>query len=269
MRIFLKCFLACLALALLSGPCSVVAAAQSGYDRMLLELVELKTKRGRLSSDWQGEKELLEYRLELLGREKSMLIGRLDAQHAKLEAIKDQKQGLEEEKKRLSVLLDRCRRDVERSVEVALSWKKVLPEPFATRLAPFFDRLEQPGEQRRVSRRLKDVLDVFVEIENLHSSIHLVKQIIANPEGDTRQFKVIYVGLSAAFALSFDGKVAAAGFPADRQGNWKWFFSSSLRHRIKKAIGIVEHKKSAVFLKLPVENLITATEPVDRKWADN
>ena len=134
--------------------------------------------------------------------------------------------------------------------EKLLAWRKRLPAPFSEKTSSLFDRIKNPPDPS-VGRRLQIVLELYAEIGKLQNSIHLEQQVIQDSDGTEREFAVIYLGLTAAYAVSGDNKEAGYAFPG-RDNAWKWHWDSGLASRVRAAVEIYRKVRISEYVDLPL-----------------
>ena len=125
-----------------------------------------------------------------------------------------------------------------------------LPESLVTTIKPLLVRLEIEKDLD-VIETFKLILICISEIENLENSITLKKEIITVQNGKELEFHVLYIGLTQAYCLSTDGKIAGSGMFKEVGIVWVW--DNSLASQIQKAIDICSKKEAAKLTSLPVQ----------------
>lgn len=156
---------------------------------------------------------------------------------------------LQAEKKRLELALkqERARTNAQRakqhSAEVELSRllneQKELEEalgaahPLSEGSIPAALAFDQLIGGRTPHETLNNALTYFTKLEQLQCSTHQVHELHPTPQG-VREVSVIYLGLSAGFAVTDDASWAAVGL-LDQQGDWQWTERNDLAKQLLAA----------------------------------
>ena len=98
--------------------------------------------------------------------------------------------------------------------------------------------------------RLQRIVALYTEIEKLQHDIHVVKEVLAMPDGSRKEVDVCYLGLARAFAVSPDNAWAGVGVPSSR--GWHWETRTAIADRVRLAISIFSREKIAALVELPL-----------------
>ncbi|MBR4372163.1 MAG: DUF3450 family protein [Victivallales bacterium] len=177
------------------------------------------------------------------------------AENAKLKSeiqrLLKQKQSLIEEKQKLATEQQRLQQNHQACqsplsiAEQALEAKRpLLPEPLQETMLP-------PLQGDNLSSRLHRLLESINTISNFDQQLQKpVPTILTGPDGIQREFQMLYLGLSTAYVVAPNAKIAAVGIC--QNGDWKWHWQPDYFPAIAQAIEISSGKRPPTLLYLPV-----------------
>ncbi len=220
------------------------------YEDLVSKLVDLKCQLGKEQEAWKEQEVWLKQEKELLLKEKGMLEREIADAKEEEGSVKIERAELLERKKVLQESLDRCLPAITRAEANLKKWHELLPSVLAKPLQKAFDRLGKAHE-RSIPKRLQVILALFEEIERLGSGVHVVKETLEVSPGRKQEMDVVYLGLTRAFAVSVDNKIAGISRPG--KNGWKWDWRPEIAHNVRKAIDSYNSKEMAVFVHLPVK----------------
>ena len=202
-------------------------------------------------NDWQQGKEILQGRIELVGKEVSQLRERItQSESAVAESHKkrDELSAQNEQLKEVGAQLARAVTEMESQVR---KLAKLAPEGVATRLTPLLQRIPPDPEKTRIStaERFQNVLGILNELNKANSEITIAYEIRQLSDGSSSEVQVIYVGLAQAYFLSPRGE-AGIGKPTDN--GWQWRAANDQASAILTALEIIQGKHPPSFVALPI-----------------
>ena len=177
------------------------------------------------------------------------------AENAKLKSeiqrLLKQKQSLIEEKQKLAAEQQRLQQNHQAYLaplsvaEQALEAKRnQLPIPLQETMLP-------PLQGDNLSSRLRRFLESIDSIREFDQQLQKpVPTILTDPDGVQREFQLLYLGLTTAYAVAPKAKIA--GFGIRRNGDWKWHWQQDYFPAIAQAIEISTGKRPPALLYLPV-----------------
>ena len=202
-------------------------------------------------NDWQQGKEILQGRIELVGKEVGQLKDRIAQSEA---AVVDSNRKRDELAKQIAQLKQtgaQLATAVTAMEEKVRTLAKVAPEGVAKRLAPLLQRIPADPANTRVSvaERFQNVLGILNELNKANSEITIAYEIRQLADGSSSEVQVIYVGLAQAYYLSPRGE-AGIGRPGDN--GWTWTPAGDQADEIYTALEIIQGKHPPAFVALPV-----------------
>ena len=202
-------------------------------------------------NEWQQGKEILQGRIELVGKE----VGSLKDRIAQAEtAVKDsnrkrdeliaQNAQLKETGAQLVAAVTALEEKVRRLAKIA-------PEGVAKKLEPLLQRVPTDPATTRVSvaERFQNVLGILNELNKANSEITVAYEVRKLSDGSSSEVQVIYVGLAQAYYLSPRGE-AGVGKPTEE--GWTWRPAPEQAAAIYTALEIIKGKEPPAFVPLPV-----------------
>lgn len=176
----------------------------------------------------------------LQAREQSVLSKRQE-----LEAAQEKVAEVKRELSEMIPLLKGCE-------ERLLARRIGLPRPLDEKLIPFWTRMKNEwSDPALVPERLSDLLSVYTEMLDAAQTVTPSKELFPDGSGGRRECNVLYLGLSAAYAISSDGKEARYGMPTPT--GWVWIGSPDWATSIAKAIDVASGKCPATLVSLPMQ----------------
>jgi FtsZ-binding cell division protein ZapB len=235
------------------------AAASEPSDRPGLEETRLTLAKwietqqiiAKERNDWQQGKEILEGRIELVGKEVSVLKEKI-AESVKAVAESDQKkERLVAENEQLKATAAQLATAVSVMEGQVRGLAKRMPQPVAERLAPLLQRIPTEASTTRVTvaERFQNVLGILNEVNKANSEITVAYEIRKLADGSSSEVQVIYVGLAQAYFLSPRGE---AGIGRPTEDGWKWEPAPEAASAILTALEVIQGKASPMFVPLPI-----------------
>jgi FtsZ-binding cell division protein ZapB len=244
-----------------AAPASTGAASGSeGSDRPGLEETRLTLAKwietqqiiAKERNDWQQGKEILEGRIELVGKEVSVLKEKI-AESVKAVAESDQKkERLVAENEQLKATAAQLSTAVSVMEGQVRGLAKRMPQPVAERLAPLLQRIPTEASTTRVTvaERFQNVLGILNEMNRANSEISLSYEVRTLADGSSSEVQVIYVGLAQAYYLSPRGE---AGIGTPGEDGWNWKPAPEIAGQLLVALEVIQGKHPPAFVPLPVE----------------
>jgi FtsZ-binding cell division protein ZapB len=236
------------------------AAASEPSDRPGLEETRLTLAKwietqqiiAKERNDWQQGKEILEGRIELVGKEVSVLKEKI-AESVKAVAESDQKkERLVAENEQLKATAAQLATAVSVMEGQVRGLAKRMPQPVAERLAPLLQRIPTEASTTRVTvaERFQNVLGILNEMNRANSEISLSYEVRTLADGSSSEVQVIYVGLAQAYYLSPRGE---AGIGTPGEDGWNWKPAPEIAGQLLVALEVIQGKHPPAFVPLPVE----------------
>jgi len=202
-------------------------------------------------NDWQQGKEILQGRIELVGKEVSQLGERItqsEAAVAESHKKRDELSAQNEQLKEVGAQLAGAVTEMESQVR---KLSKLAPEGVLTRLTPLLQRIPTDPEKTRIStaERFQNVLGILNELNKANSEITIAYEIRQLSDGSSSEVQVIYVGLAQAYFLSPRGE---AGIGKPSENGWQWRAANDQAGAILTALEIIQGKHPPAFVALPI-----------------
>ena len=170
---------------------------------------------------------------------------------AEIERLQKQKQLLIEEKQKLATeqqqfheSREACLKALSPAEQALESKRQQLPQKLAETMLP-------PLDNDNPSARLHRFLESIDSIREFDQQLQKpVPTILTGPNGIQREFQLLYLGLSTAYAVAPEAKIA--GFGIRQNGDWEWHWRQDYFPAIAQAIEISSGKRPPTLLPLPV-----------------
>jgi hypothetical protein len=202
-------------------------------------------------NDWQQGKEILQGRIELVGKEVSQLKERIAQSEKAVEESNRKRDDLVAQNAQLKETGAQLADSVTAMEAQVRKLARLAPEGLATKLTPLLQRIPSDASNTRISvaERFQNVLGILNELNKANSEISIAFEIRKLADGSSSEVQVIYVGLGQAYYLSPRGE-AGIGRPGDN--GWTWEPASEQAGPIFTALEVIQGKHPPAFVALPV-----------------
>ncbi len=202
-------------------------------------------------NDWQQGKEILQGRIELVGKEVGILKDRIKQSEAAVEESNKKRDELVAENDALKVSGAQLGEAVTLMEGQLRKLMKQMPEPVATKLAPLMQRMPVDPSNTRVTvaERFQNVLAVLSELNKANSELAISYEIRKFADGSSGEVQVIYLGLAQAYYISPRGD---AGIGRPGEDGWTWTPAPDAAQAILSTLEIIQGKESPAFVPLPI-----------------
>ena len=202
-------------------------------------------------NDWQQGREILEGRVDLVGKEVSVLKERIAQSEAAVAESDRTKQQLVDRNDQLKATSTQLASAVAAMEGQVRGLARMMPEHVATKLQPLLQRIPAEGAQSRVSvaERFQNVLGILNELNRANSEITVAYEVRTMADGTSSEVQVIYVGLASAYYISPRGE-AGVGKPGE--GGWTWRPAPEAADDILLALEVIQGKHVPTFVPLPI-----------------
>ncbi|MEW6744600.1 MAG: DUF3450 family protein [Planctomycetota bacterium] len=219
---------------------------------VLEQWVETRKVISKERRDWVLGRELLNDRIELVGREIESLRGK----------IKEAETSIAEADKKRSELVTET--DKLKEAAVALTGRvgtlegrtkdllERLPDPIRERVKPLSQQLPVDPEQSKLSlsERFRNVVGILNEVNKFNREITLTSEVRALRNGSAAEVTAMYVGIGQGYYVTSDQTAAGVGTPS--AGGFVWAPADGAAADIARAIAILKNEQVAEFVQLPV-----------------
>ena len=230
---------------------------------MLEEWVGVEKLISEEKSKWQTEKATLQdlvvaLRVEISQLNKNLEKSDAEATGASLARSKLMKRNAvaENAAKKLNVDLNAL------ESEILLAMDS-FPSPLVRRLRSFREKLTDREQRKSLTlrERLEACLAILQSAQIFHGGVNLERQEFSLNEEQSREFHVLYFGMSIAYFVNESGTVAGYGTPGPR--GWLWERRDNLADEIRKGVSIRKKRALPSFLELPIPRKSDANENED------
>lgn len=203
-------------------------------------------------NDWQQGKEILQGRIELVGKEVGVLKDRISQSELAVVESNKKRDELVAENDQLKAVTAQLSDAVTTMEDQVRKLAKLMPEPVNTKLLPLMQRMPADPTNTRVStaERFQNVLGILNELNKANSEISVSYEIRTLADGSSSEVQVFYVGLAQAYYISPRG---LAGIGRPTEDGWKWeSASAATSSQITQALEIIQGKQTPSFVPLPI-----------------
>ncbi len=243
-RVCMRRTVAAYGIALFAGAAFVTAADTDILMRDVERLIELQQAIRQEWTQWEIQREALTRRYDLLQLEKSMLEDQVDKAEQAAASEYEATAALEKRLDQRDKILQEAEQLLADTELVAALARETVPEGLRNNLPP------PVPATTSILPRLQAIMNLAAAIHELDQSITHQRQLMKSPDGGRRQFDVLYLGLSQAYAVSLDNRLAAHG--SRRNGNWDWSWNPEWADPIRQAIRIHQNDLPPRWVRLPV-----------------
>jgi hypothetical protein len=203
-------------------------------------------------NDWQQGKEILQGRIELVGKEVGVLKDRITQSELAVVESNKKRNELVAENDQLKAVTAQLSDAVTTMEDQVRKLSKMMPEPVNAKLLPLMQRMPADPTNTRVStaERFQNVLGILNELNKANSEISVSYEIRTLADGSSSEVQVFYVGLAQAYYISPRG---LAGIGRPTEDGWKWeSASAATSSQITQALEIIQGKQTPSFVPLPI-----------------
>lgn len=218
----------------------------------LAKWIETQQIIAKERNDWQQGKEILQGRIDLVGKEVGVLKERI-RQSEEAVALSDRKRdellAQDAELKTLGEQLATAATVMEEQIRGLV---KQLPDPVKGRIAPLLERIPADPAATRITpaERFQNILGILNEVNKANSEISVAYEIRTLADGSSSEVQVIYLGLAQAYFLSPKGE---AGIGRPTEDGWKWEPAPGAANQILLALEVIQGKHVPTFVPLPIK----------------
>ncbi len=221
------------------------------------ELVGARQGLADSQAKWRTDSQTLVDNIELLKLEIELLETRIDStveQSTKAERDRIALNGEIEELKEASYVIAKVIRGLEHK---AMGLANALPLEAKEKVEPLLKRMPKrntPASEIRSSlgERMLNVVGLLQQMEVFNNEVHIVNET-RDIDGQNVSLQVIYIGLSQAYYVNKDQKVAGIGTVTAEDG-WKWTANNELTEVIDRAVKVYKSELNPQFVTLPTSN---------------
>ena len=202
-------------------------------------------------NDWQQGKEILQGRIELVGKEVGILKDRIKQSEAAVEESNKKRDELIAENDALKASGTQLAEAVTLMEGQLRKLMKQMPEPVTQKLTPLIQRIPADPSNTRVTvaERFQNVLAVLSELNKANSELAISYEIRKFADGSSGEVQVIYIGLAQAYYISPRGD---AGIGRPGEDGWTWTPAPEAASAILSTLEIIQGKESPAFVPLPI-----------------
>lgn len=247
----LPCVVCSLALASLV---TLVSAAE-GPDELKAQAdrwIELEKNLADERNAWRPQKEALEASIHVLKSEQTTLQTRVEGNELAAAAFRNRlevaRADFAQQEAGHTILAAACQK-LEQRLSALLPR---LPGPLQERVQPHLTKLRSPAgdDGATISERAQSLVSALTAIEQFNNSLTLTHELRPNGAGETVDVKVLYWGLSGAYAIDATG--ANAWILAPGRNGWEWRDAPAEAAAIRSLISVHEKQQNPSFVVLPI-----------------
>ena len=129
---------------------------------------------------------------------------------------------------------------------------QILPAPLSEKLAPFREKLGEPGEEPDLPlrKRLEIAVSILQSVHLFNRSVTMERIEFTLDDDKSREFLVLYFGLGAAYFVNESGTIAGYGQPGT--DGWNWTRDDSLASEVSAGVDLMKNRALPRFLELPL-----------------
>ncbi len=204
--------------------------------------------------DWREAREVLKNRIELMKREINEVEESILKATTNTEEVDKKTAEARKDNDRYKAASDLLEAEV-KAAEARFRTEvlPLLPPPIADKIKALTQRIpENPDETKlTVSERFQNVIGSLNEANRFNREVTVTSEVKEIGEGRTAEVSVLYLGFGRAYYVNQAGDKAGIGVPGAK--GWEWTEANEHAAAVAQAVGIVQGKKVAAFVPLPVE----------------
>ena len=215
--------------------------------------IEAKQLLSRERQDWRLGRQLLDDRIDLIGREIAALTEKTEAARAGIGEADGKLAGMTAHNEELKAATAGLGDTVARLEARVLALLKRSPSPVRERVKPLSQRVPvHPDEtEMGLSERFQNVVGILNEMNKFSGEITEASEVRDLPDGSRAEVTVLYLGLGQAYYCNEKSGVAGVGRPGEE--GWLWEPRDDLIEAVAEVIAVFRNEQPAVYVGLPVE----------------
>lgn len=241
------------------SPATTTAAQPSAETLQKTTGEWIQTKRiiSQEAAAWQTEKASLADLTEIRKKEIEQLDEFIKAAGARVDELAEQKAKRSEEQEKVRS----WRADTESQMISLETHVKALlplfPPPLKDKIGDALERINSPDSDRALQDRVRDLL-IVLQAAREFDGVFTVDSDLREFNGERREVRVLYLGLSQAWYADDSGSVSGYGTPSAE--GWTWTPDPSIASEVRKAIDIQTGEATAAFVNLPFHPASAASQ---------
>lgn len=221
----------------------------------------VKTERiiSEEKASWNAERELLGDLIATLKVENAGLDENLAKSEAEMANMSRQRAELSERQLRAGDAVKALSGKIEELERRAQALLPIFPTPLRDRIGRFSEAIQNPNRSSEFSlrERLENAVAVLQAANLFHQGVNLEKQKFTI-DGKTREFQVLYYGLSVGYFVNQASTTAGYGLPGVK--GWEWTQDNDLADEVRQAVTIRNKRAMATFVELPLPTKPSSSE---------
>ncbi len=227
------------------GPLPAPGAVQETIEQWVDTRKTISVER----SEWQAEKTTLEGLNQIRRKESEQLGEFAAAARERVTELAGKREDFATEEQQLKAWRKALETEIEEFEKRLRPLVSQFPPPLRAEVNEAAIRLEAIDTTAPLQNRVRDILLVVQAWQDFHNSITLDSEL-REIDGQKREVKLLYLGMSQAFFVDTSGRYAGFGVPTAE--GWKWSEEKALAPRIQLAIEVHSRSETPQFVRLPV-----------------
>jgi chromosome segregation ATPase len=226
-----------------------IAALRETLDKWVAMQKALSKER----SEAQSAIQMLQQRTELVVNELEDVKTKKTESDSKITEADLKKAELVTKKEEMQKAMEQVEGEMPTIEADLLSLKAQLPDPIQQKLAPLYERMPKPGEQKKVAlaERFQNVVGILNEVNKASGEISLVNEQRTLSDGKLTEVSTLYIGLGQAYYVNATGRLSGYGRPGE--AGWVWKQDDSIASKVRLAIAMLKSKSAAKFVPVPMQ----------------
>ena len=225
-----------------------------GLEGMVRQWIALRREINRTRTDWVDQKSLIEDEIRLLRTQKEKLGKRLAEHTSQAGTAEEQLASTVAVTGALGEEVGALIQPVLQAEADLVGRMDKLPEPLLGPVRSLWDSVASRGKSpptvEDLADRLQAVVSLYTHLQQLAQGVHAASVTLADGAGRQREMQALFLGLSAAYAVSADGARAVQGRPGP--DGWVWEWDDSLAPAVRRCLDCYRREAPAELVTLPV-----------------
>ncbi len=240
-----------------------IASESADLQQLMTTWLNLESQRGKLTTDWNERRQVLQHRLTLLEREAEVLEEMLAETSEDVSEVDERRQQLTQEQQTLEKRQEAMRAAIEAAIIKLDALSVRIPPPLQEEWSTGLAQVKR--DEMNLSEKLEKILSLSKTAEQFERRIaihHDVMSIAGAEDSKNVQVTQLYLGLSQGWYVSSEGDYYGYGY-ADANG-WHWQHlsrggagSSEVPvnpEQLLRILAMIENPTQAEFVTLPVKH---------------
>ncbi|MFH2000052.1 MAG: DUF3450 family protein [Planctomycetota bacterium] len=174
------------------------------FEKRVREWLDLRQEFSQVKNKGKQQQGLLSDEMQMLEQQKGQLSKAVEVKRSQVNNLETKLGDAQLEMDAHTTSLERLTPSLLKAESLLKPWQQMLPFFMLPPLRETLKKLpepEDPENPSRLAQRLRTVIGLYSQLEQLNCSVHAEKLIIKDPDGKEQEMDVVFFGLALGFAV--------------------------------------------------------------------